>query len=763
METSKKKPAGWGDQGLDQDNLSSSKDQSFGFYDLLLVLLVCARLVTFCFVQWMGTRAVFLHIAVMGALIVIAMVKGIFFDKNRGALVFLAMVLAILLYSLISLQKNPDLRPWLFSKPTGIYSQVFDFRSGGVFFFLALVLIRNPQRIFRDLTLASFLRLAYCIFQIFLYSYTGDWANYFTGTSSRINNLYNMSLGYELVLPALVFLVMALRKKSTAYTILAGFAAGLSIFFGSRGVLVIFAAYILLVLIFELAKTKAWKFYLGKLLIAGIVLVITLLAIPPINAAIYQAANPVDETMSEEEQARQEEILEEMQSSRNLDSISEGELTESNGRLHIWKISWEAFKASPIFGHGMYGDRPFVGQIFQWGYSHNIFFEFLASFGIFGIFYILALAIFVIQALRQGRDNPYYDLFLVFMASSCKLLLSDSFWFHRGFFSLLACLYLYYRSYGVKEVFRKKKSRSKPLMTLDQAGARYDSRPWPGLVVLTLALVFSFGMGLVRQVKAEIQAQDFKPIRVQEPTVVFNLEGEDYAYRLFQDLGKEASSTKFNIYLSGRMVNSSGYLSKPKIREMEAAGWAMEDSTFNYRGLVALGQGDRKDQFLLSNAYFKDIGFPKPQALLLPFGSQNMSTDVQAKRYREVLVRQKGGIGPNQVITEPELASLTSHDILAGRNTIFMDEEDLQAKAEGREKIQKTIDRVGEEGGLLILSTKSSHEDYHYLKSVVDQLVDRGFHFITMEDLLEMGEMKPGQGTFKTWFENTYLAHMALN
>lgn len=138
-------------------------------------------------------------------------------------------------------------------------------------------------------------------------------------------------------------------------------------------------------------------------------------------------------------------------SSRTLLSLMEGSFSDGNGREQIYALAIDLIKTGGLFGHGVYGDRYTIGNYFRWGYSHNIFLEFFVSFGyIGGIAASLFLVTGILRLYRHCDTWKRQIVFITFLITSCKLILSNSFWYTPGFWALLALIIKWGRRYRLR-------------------------------------------------------------------------------------------------------------------------------------------------------------------------------------------------------------------------------------------------------------------------------------------------------------------------
>lgn len=119
--------------------------------------------------------------------------------------------------------------------------------------------------------------------------------------------------------------------------------------------------------------------------------------------------------------------------SRTITRFLNSSMTYDNGRNDIFKTALSMM--------GILGNGPFYDQ-YLWGvgnYCHNFFIEILFDFGALGGGIILiALVAAVVKIVASSADNPWYEMFLVYL-SYCigRLMFSGTFWSETNFWILI--------------------------------------------------------------------------------------------------------------------------------------------------------------------------------------------------------------------------------------------------------------------------------------------------------------------------------------
>ena len=105
--------------------------------------------------------------------------------------------------------------------------------------------------------------------------------------------------------------------------------------------------------------------------------------------------------------------------SDTITSLLNNSISDANGRDRLWAAVSEQIKNTFPLGKGAFGDRLAAGKIFSWGYSHNIFFEMIASFGVIGV---IALLVLLVQSGRILITNEYEEWSPIFTIFFCWVL-----------------------------------------------------------------------------------------------------------------------------------------------------------------------------------------------------------------------------------------------------------------------------------------------------------------------------------------------------
>lgn len=130
-------------------------------------------------------------------------------------------------------------------------------------------------------------------------------------------------------------------------------------------------------------------------------------------------------------------------SSRVIEMLEDNEFLSSNSRDNIRTAIMKGVQDNP-FGNGLFSDRYITIKYYQEGseYAHNIFYEFLADFGVFlGPLFILLIMILCYKCFRRYKDTSTgFALMILLPAGLIKLFFSSSYLIDIDFFILLGFL-----------------------------------------------------------------------------------------------------------------------------------------------------------------------------------------------------------------------------------------------------------------------------------------------------------------------------------
>ena len=124
----------------------------------------------------------------------------------------------------------------------------------------------------------------------------------------------------------------------------------------------------------------------------------------------------------------------------------------SISRIRIYEKIVALIKDTPFIGFGPLADQYFLGASI---FSHNLYLEFLITFGIFsGSILFFVYILFVVLTIKRYKSQQFFVcLFLLFFSLSfTRLLYSYSFWYDSNFWLSIGI--------GARIIFNKEENRT---------------------------------------------------------------------------------------------------------------------------------------------------------------------------------------------------------------------------------------------------------------------------------------------------------------
>lgn len=205
---------------------------------------------------------------------------------------------------------------------------------------------------------------------------------------------YSMTFSYYLLLPSLVFV----SQKKIIFTFLFLSVCFIMLMLGSRGALVTSLIYAFLLLFIDRETSK-------NIIFTSLILVLVI-----ISGSFLSFFLKLSDNMAV--------------SSRTMDLLLSGDITEDTGRLGIFSIIWNSILTKPFVGYGIFGDRVILDGI----YCHNFLLEILCNFGIlFGATFILLLLFVIIKSFTSSDSANKKLLLMLLCYTFVPLMVSLSY------------------------------------------------------------------------------------------------------------------------------------------------------------------------------------------------------------------------------------------------------------------------------------------------------------------------------------------------
>lgn len=700
--------------------------------DWTMIIFFASRFFTAIFYTLFGSKGIFITAALLGLLLLISIINKIKKKDLDTLFYFVLFLFAIVILTILTMILNPSTKSWILSFNHGLLIKTFDPRKG-IFAALIILLVSENSRMIRNLKITSILMFFYLSFQIILYYLNGSWINYYMlRDESLVLMPYNMSLGYEMIFVALIFFALALREKKKQYAILGLVSFFLSFYFGSRGIVIPLITFVFLSLLF--GSNKSDKIQILKWTLFGVCLATLLILVinnwPEKTSLIQENGSHNPTTISSSETNKIKNSNDKSSSggieNRNIKMLMSNSFTESNGRDKIWLIAWKAIKDKFPLGYGVYGDRPFIGPRFRWGYSHNFFLEMVVSFGIFGGLAVVALGYLVLKYLINPRYRNYRFVLILLLAMNSKLLISDSFWHYNFFWALLA----YILFIETKEV--RKSSEGKNIMLKETPSSlgffrELQIKKRAKILGTTLLLVLTIVLSIVF-LNDELKDMRYKTIKFSEPTVAI----------AFETLNIE---NEYAITETDNEIKISHYISMDVIQN-QMKDLSENEKFNNYQISIGKEHLNANEITEIVSKYSQII--PKKQSFhVVKLDASEMHPDIMIALSKvnnaSILDKKPNGNYFYRSLKQSDYLQLYSlNATLSNKN------------AESRLRfVKEQIDLAHENKAFILIHFKNlttkevedmsgeQYTDQRYFMDIVDYLREKGFTFTTIEGLLD--------------------------
>ena len=383
----------------------------------LLVVFFCSTPINSALAAVVGTSVANI---IVNLLLLFGLTIAIFRSRFKAVLPTALIYSLIAMLIMVTLILHPEYEPWYSHDYYGITRQFINLR-GGIWALPIIASYQDDERLLEDLRLAT-LAVFIAYFGKFLVAmHRGYWIVTDLSGFER-HAVYDMEFGYRMLFPVAFWGSQGFLNEKHSDLFLYFFGMIVILMGGSRGSIIWALVIPLLILPFKYRRLTPGqqKFAVA----AGIPLIPILILLPIYAESLGSSLGKLMSMLGI--------------SSRTVDSLINGTLTESKGRSLIYSMAIDLIKTGGPFGRGFYGDRIYIGARFRWGYSHNVFLELLVSFGtIGGTLAIVALFAMVIWLYKAATTTTRQVIFITLLVASFKLLLSSSFWYEPTFWSLI--------------------------------------------------------------------------------------------------------------------------------------------------------------------------------------------------------------------------------------------------------------------------------------------------------------------------------------
>ena len=354
-------------------------------------------------------------------------------------LLFMVVYVVSAAFFLVTLLLNPDYLYWYQRDTYGISYTIFNPIYGAIWALLMVEMAKTPRNLCRCFKWAALIMFLYDLFLALRALQTGGSWEYINMNGVVAQRGYSIEFGYSMMFVALVFITLWCLDRKKRYLVVAGVSVVLTVMFGSRGpllCLVVFLAFLFAMWIRARRRNGA---YIALVCICA---ALALLFFDPIAHFFTSVASGVFGV-----------------DSRTLNLILEGGIAGDSGRSEIFAAVSQALWNNP-FGYGAYGDRPVVGPLYNWGYSHNIVLEFMMDFGVVpGLLLFVILVVAALRAIMCSSDRMLSLMALIPFSMCASLMMSDTFWGSVYFWMLVGIVVVYHGKTGAKRVPRHAEPR----------------------------------------------------------------------------------------------------------------------------------------------------------------------------------------------------------------------------------------------------------------------------------------------------------------
>ena len=708
--------------------------KSLSWIDWAMIIFFASRFFTYIFTLFLGSLGIFLTMGILAFLYLMALIKAWRNKERDGILTFFLMVFVVTFLALFTMTFNPEAKEWMLRFDFGLLTRTFDPRKG-IFAAFVIILVRNRQRIFKNLNISAWLSFIYLSIHSILYLIVGSWQYYYVLEDERAESFnYNMSFGYEMVFVSILFLALALHTKHKRYWVMGILSGVLAFVFGSRGIVLPLAGFFFILIVMKIWKNRSkWmKFRLKPWQIASILLVI-------VAIATFILVNMDFKEVGAWRTGSFRTGI------RNIDMLLNSNFAFDSGRIELLEVVGDAIRDKFPLGYGVYGDRPFLGTFSPWGYSHNVVFEMVVSFGIFGVALVIFLAYLCIKYLFNRKYKDYSILVLLFLAMCSKLFISDSFWYYDYFWALV----------GVFIVIQLDKAKDrKEKRFKDIAIGNKSFRPITILLaIVILANVAAAGFVLYDSVESQVNTT----VRFNEPTVIL----------AFQDMNEGSLFLGIN-ELNRRGIPASVFVDTDEYSEEEIDNLrsyenvdlqlGLENRPLDKENMDQLGAYlDRSKEVLDQPVAVSTLeGYIHPETLQF-LRSETDSLLLRTRPYGEYYYRN---VTQNNLYKLVTLNSSINNYSYNGRMPFILNEHITKAYDNDAVIIIYFRDM-----GFIhdFIQNGDGHTEFSHFIEVVNELEDNDFNFITMTDLMEEAYIAPEERTLKNLLVNSDVIQRVLS
>lgn len=356
----------------------------------------------------------------LAALLVISNRKYSFLD-------FLLLLGLVVIFFALTYLFHPEYEFVYFREYYGVLPYVLR-PDNGLYAYFFIRLLNEPRRLYKGLRISGYIMMAYSLVLLLFALRRGFWneENYL-GQSVRLS--YSLNFGYNLVLPICTFAYGALYEKRKGDFFIVAIGVVMVLLGGSRGP---FLALMVFGVLYILMSTTETKHKIRNILLILIIGLFLFIYYRSILSALGSVLNSLHI------------------SSRTLDKLIQGSISEDNGRSVIWLAAINMIREN-IFGYGAMGARHVLYHIHNVGHPHSFFLEIIIDYGvILGPILLAIMFIGSIKILFSKKYDEWRWVYLLFLAQACTLLTSYTYWHSTGIWGALGVAVCVHKAYTYK-------------------------------------------------------------------------------------------------------------------------------------------------------------------------------------------------------------------------------------------------------------------------------------------------------------------------
>ena len=340
----------------------------------------------------------------------------------RKEIVFVLIYVFFVILFQVNLWLHPSYGIYYNRPVFGIEEIFFGVSRGSIWLLLAFVGITQAEKALKCIHISAIINLIYSTYELHQKQLVGYWETY-NNAGKITHHSYSLTFGYQVIFCAIVFLYFFLEYRRFFDLICVFIALFYDITEGSRGSMICLGVFLVLYVFVTAQKTNLNN---RIIIVTSVLLVVTLVHLLK-NKIILGLVGIFDRLNI---------------SSRTLDMLISGNITDDNSRDVIRDLCYEAIQKQGFWGMGPFGSRTIIARKFYWGYPHNLAIELMMDYGVVIAVIILGtLAIGAICVLLYGEIKRKI-VFIILLSMVIKLFMSATYWEDGFFWGCIGWMYM---------------------------------------------------------------------------------------------------------------------------------------------------------------------------------------------------------------------------------------------------------------------------------------------------------------------------------